>query len=89
MLFRIKDSTFHSDWKIGKVGLIDVKRDNFVRGVSISYKVINVDKDEPRHMVVQRPVKQIFSVIFLPNGSLNIFRSRDFLQAIFRGFACC
>ena len=70
MLFRIKDSTFHSDWKIGKVDLIDVKRDNFVRGVSISYKVINVDKDEPRHMVVQRPVKQIVKLFHISDTSL-------------------
>ena len=39
VLFRIKDSTFHSDWKIGKVDLIDVGRDNLVRSVSISYKL--------------------------------------------------
>ena len=70
VLFKIKDSVFHSDWKIGKVDSIDVGRDNLVRGVSISYKVVSMDKEEPRHMVVQRPVKQIVKLFHITDTSL-------------------
>ena len=41
-----------------------------VRGVSISYKVISVDKDGPRHMVVQRPVKYIVKLLHISDTSL-------------------
>ena len=40
VLFKIKDSVFASVWKIGKVDTIDIGRDNLVRGVSSSYKLV-------------------------------------------------
>ena len=62
VLFMIKDLVFASVWKIGKVDSIDMGRENLVRGVSISYKV---DKEEARHMLVQRPAKHIVKLFHI------------------------
>ena len=70
VLFKIKDSVFASAWKIGKIDEVHVSRDGLVRGVDVSYKLVDPGYDEARHMVVQRPVKQIVKLFHISDTSL-------------------
>ena len=70
VLFKIKDSVFASVWKIGKIDEVHISRDGLVRGVDVSYKLVDPGYDEARHMVVQRPVKQIVKLFHISDTSL-------------------
>ena len=70
VLFKIKDSCFASVWKIGKIDEVHEGRDGLVRGVDVSYKLVEPGKDNARHMVVQRPVKQIVKLFHISDTSL-------------------
>ena len=70
VLFKLKDSVFASNWKIGKVDSVDVGRDGLVRGVYISYKAVDVGKEDARHTVIQRPVKQVVKLFHINDTTL-------------------
>ena len=70
VLFKIKDSCFASVWKIGKIDEVHEGRDGLVRGVDVSYKLVEPGKDNARHMVIQRPVKQIVKLFHISDTSL-------------------
>ena len=70
VLFKLKDSVLASTWKIGKVDAVDIGRDGLVRGADISYKIVEMGRDDVRHMVVQRPVRQIVKLFHLNDTTL-------------------
>ena len=63
--FKIEDSPVSPSWRIGKVDSVRLGRDNRVRNVNISYKILKEDKDTWTHSVVTRPVREIIKLFEL------------------------
>ena len=86
VMFKLKDSVFSSVWKIGKVDAVHVGRDDLVRGLDISYKLVDPGKNEARHIVVQRPVKQVVKLFNISDTSLlsDITKVRHLTEEIIK-----
>ena len=67
--FKLRDSSLHSKWVIGKVEYVVPSRDGKVRTVGIGYKFDTI-AGERIFQIVERPVREVVKLMHIDDTSI-------------------